>query len=131
MNITKKYIHLFIFCIFCSALSGCATVPSVARPLEIQHTYSASFDKTWDAVLEAARASQGKIVVEDKASGLIVYSVLDKGSKAKIYMQVLIKPSVADKGSNLVYIFPHDPKGYCSGSIQDEFFKDLKKILES
>ena len=131
MNIAKKYTHLFIFCFFCFALAGCATVPSAARPLAIQHAYSISFDRTWDAVLEVAKASQGKIVTEDKPSGLIVYSVFDKGSKAKIYIQVLIKPSDVDKGSSLVYIFPHNTKGYCSGAIQDEFFKSLKNILES
>lgn len=122
------YIRYFLL-VSCCFLSGCASIPTIERPLEIQCGYNASFDKTWNAVLEVVKISKGTIVTQDKDGGLIVYSIAEKKPISRGYIQVYLKPS-GDSQKTLVYLFTRDRNSYYAGEIQHEFFQKLEKILK-
>ena len=131
MKFTKRpyyYIRYFLLAAFCF-LSGCASIPTIEHPLKIQCSYNASFDKTWDAVLEVVKISKGTIVNQDKAGGLIVYSIAEKKPNPQVYIQIYLKPS-GDFQKTLVYLFARDRNSYYAGEIQHEFFQKLEKALK-
>lgn len=131
MKFIKKphcYIRYFLLAAF-YFLSGCASIPTIERPLKIQCDYNASFDKAWDAVLEVVKISKGAIVNLDEAGGLIVYSIAKKKPNPQVYIQVYLKPS-GDSQKTLVYVFTRDRNSYYAGEILHEFFQKLEKALK-
>lgn len=127
MSINQK-ISFFIISIIFIAL-GCAPhIPKSEYPVETEKLFHASFDKTWNSVLEVIRISEGTIITNDKYSGLITYSVLDKESKSQIYMNVYLR-SHPDPNITVVYLFPKVRSGYYLKEIERDFFEKLRKIL--
>lgn len=127
MNCTRKIFHYILPLLI---FMGCAHIPTVDYPLEIQRVFDVPYDKTWNTVGELIKATEGAMLVnQDESSGLIVYSVLNKMAKSRIFMQVYLRPS-HDRQATLVYLFPRERNGYYVGKIQSEFFEKLKEILE-
>lgn len=128
MPISQKMSFLIIIIIL--IFVGCAHIPKSDYPLEIERSFPASFDKTWDSVLEIVKTSKGTIITNDKASGLIVYSIIDKKSKSQVYMNVYLK-NEADTTTNItvVHLIPWVRTGYYLKEIDKDFFTRLEKAL--
>lgn len=58
---------------------GCATVYAPIPYERLQHSYPASFNKTWDTVIEIINKDSLPIVVIDKTSGVIVTGFVRTG----------------------------------------------------
>lgn len=127
MSITKKMFYFVI--LFMSIWIGCGPhIPTSQYPMEIEKIFYVSFDKTWNAVLEVVKISNGTIITNDKSSGLITYSVFDKESKSQIYMNVYLK-NYPDTDTTVVYLIPRIRTGYYLKEIERDFFGKLEKIL--
>jgi len=127
MNIIKKISYFLITVIFIAI--GCGpTIPKSQYPLEIEKKFHASFDKTWDAVLEVAKMSNGVIITNDKSSGLITYRIADKKSQSKIYMNVYLKTNT-NANVTTVIVFSKNRTGNYLGEIERDLFENLKTIL--
>jgi len=109
---------------------GCApNIPKSDYLLQIKRSFRASFDKTWDSVLEVVKTSKGTIITKDKSSGLIVYSIIDSKSKTKVYMNIYLK-NHPTTNITVVYLTPWVRTGYYFKEIDKDFFSALEKILE-
>ena len=109
---------------------GCApNIPKSDYLLQIKRSFRASFDKTWDSVLEVVKTSKGTIITKDKSSGLIVYSIIDSKSKTKVYMNIYLK-NHPTTNITVVYLTPWVRTGYYFKEIDKDFFAALEKILE-
>ncbi|MBI4707975.1 MAG: hypothetical protein HY761_08635 [Candidatus Omnitrophica bacterium] len=128
MNMAKKIVFFLISIIF--IVIGCAPdIPKSEYPVEIEKVFNASFDKTWDSVLEIVAVSKGKIITNDKSSGVITYSILDKESESQIYINVYLK-ALTDtvRQQTVLYFFPKIKTGYLK-EIEKDFFEKLSKAL--
>ncbi|OQX52256.1 MAG: hypothetical protein B5M53_09075 [Candidatus Cloacimonas sp. 4484_209] len=121
MSPAKKISYFFILFIF--IFIGCAHLPTSEHPMEINKVFHASFDKTWDSVLEVVKTSKGIIITKDKSSGLIVYKL-----KSQIYTNVYLKDSPSTN-TTVVYVVPWVKSGHFSEEIEEHFFKMLEKNL--
>ncbi len=100
MSPAKKISYFFILFIF--IFIGCAHLPTSEHPMEINRVFHASFDKTWDSVLEVVKMSRGTVIAEDRSSGLIVFSLLD----SQIYINIYLKNKPTIK-TTIVYLKVH------------------------
>ena len=126
MNMAKKIFYFFIPLIF--IVIGCAHIPKSEYPVEIGKLFNASFDKTWNAVSEVVKMSKGVIITNDKSSGLVTYTIPDKESESKIYMNVYLK-SNSNANTTTVFLFPKTRTGPYLKEIDRDFFEKLKTIL--
>lgn len=127
MNIAKKISYFLIPIIFIAI--GCAPhIPKSEYPVEIEKVFNASFDKTWNAVLEVVKMSKGVIITNDKSSGLVTYTIPDKEPESKIYMNVYLK-SNSNSNTTTVFLFPKTRTGPYLKEIERDFFEKLKTIL--
>jgi len=112
--------------------AGWTSIPKAEYPSEIQHDFYASFDKTWDGVLEVVKILKGTIITKDKSSGVVVFSIDDNTAESKvkqIYVNIYLK-SQSTTNTTLVYLIPRIKIGLYLGKIDADFFKELEKILE-
>ena len=86
-------------------VAGCAHMPTAQHALEIERVLPAPFDAVWDAVLRTAAASNGRIIVQDRASGLIVYARADEHSASQVFLQVYLKPHPTEPVTS-AYVIP-------------------------
>jgi len=134
MCISKPY---FLIIVIFLIVIGCSpNIPKSNYPLQMKRSFHASFDNTWNAVLETVKKSEGTIITEDKSSGLIVYSFTDRKSKSQVYMNVYLK-NYPTTNITEVYLIPWVKTNY-SGyylergyylEIDRDFFTLLEKIL--
>lgn len=132
----KKINYLFIVIIFFTA--GWSSIPKSDYPAEIQRVFPASFDQTWNAIMEVVNLYKGNFISKDKSSGIIVFSVSDTEQESEIkqvFVNIYLK-SQPGRNLTLVYLFPKiKPKIkngiYClySGKIDKDFFNELEKFL--
>jgi hypothetical protein len=124
MSIQRRF---FIVLLFLPILVCCApNLPKSEYPMEIEKVFNASFDKIWDSVLKVITASKGKIVTNDKSSGLITYNILDKESESQIFMNVYLKSRT--DSTTIVYFFPKIRTGHLK-EIEKDFFEKLSDTL--
>jgi hypothetical protein len=97
-------------------------------PAEIEKTFNASFDKTWDAVSEIVKMSNGVIITSDKSSGLVTYAIPDKETESKIYINVYLKSNPNANTTN-VFLFSKTRTGPYLKEIDRVFFEKLKTLL--
>jgi len=127
MRISEK--TLFLIIVIVLILMGCApNIPKSDYPLEIKRSFHASFDNTWDSVLEIVKTSKGTIITKDKSCGLIVYSIIDSKSKSQVYMNVYLK-NHPTTNITVVYLTPRVRTGYYLKEIDKDFFAALEKTL--
>lgn len=130
MSKNKKVAFLLIPIVFIAA--GWTSIPKAEYPSEIQKDFYASFDKTWDGVLEVAKMLNGTIITKDKSSGVVVFSIDNNTAESKgkqIYVNIYVK-SQSTTNTTLVYLIPRIKIGLYLGKIDSDFFKELEKILE-
>jgi hypothetical protein len=128
MSKNRKTAFLLIPIVF--IVAGWTSIPKAEYPSEIQKDFYASFDKTWDGVLEVVKMLKGVVITKDKSSGVIVFSIDDNTVESKvkqIYVNIYVK-SQSTTNTTLVYLIPQ--KGLYLGKIDIDFFKELEKILE-
>ena len=128
MRISEKMSFLMIIIIVLIVLGCTPNIPKSDYPLEIERSFHASFDKTWDSVLEVVKTSKGTIITKDKSSGLILYSILDNKSKSQVYMNIYLK-SHPNSNITVVYLTPWVRTGYYLKEIDKDFFAALEKTL--
>lgn len=128
MSATKKLVLLFLVISF--ILTGCAHIPKMESPLEREKVYHKSFDKTWNAVLEVIKTSNGVIISSDKPSGIITYVINDKvgEKKRKVFINVCLRTR-SDADVTTVYLFPKFTGSFYLKEIEKEFFEKLSKNL--
>lgn len=118
----------YIAILFLPILVSCANIPKSDYPAEIEKTFNASFDKTWDAVSEVVKMSKGVIITSDKSSGLVTYAIPDKETESKIYINVYLK-SNPNANTTTVFLFSKTRTGPYLKEIDRDFFEKLKTIL--
>lgn len=127
-NVTAKRLA----CLSClmTFLFGCIpTIPKMDYPLEMQKRFNVSFDKAWDAAIEAIKESQGNIISSDKDSGLIFCSLqgVTPNVDSRYYANVYIERGPA--GNILVYFVPYTGDGRSIKGIDKEFYDKLGKFI--
>lgn len=130
MNRIKQILSFFILVIFIPL--GCTPhIPKSEYPLEIGKVFHASFDKTWNAVLEVVKLTNGIIITSDKSSGLLTYTITisAKEKKSKVYMNVYLKTSNSDENTTTVFLFPKIRTHTYLIDIDRYFYNQLKTIL--
>lgn len=104
-------------------------IPQSEYPLEIEREFNASFEKTWDAVIELIKVLNGTVVATDKPSGIITYSIFDGTSRSLIYINIHIKERPSQETTN-VYLIPQVRGGrYYLKGMERDFFDKLEKLL--
>lgn len=136
MSITKKIFYSVLLLI--PMWSGCITSPDIPTsryPMEIERNFYASFDETWDAVLEVIKISKGSVIMQNKALGLISYGVADNQSESQTYVNVHTK-SKLPSNTTTVRLTIHDRSGesikFITPSLKEidkDFFGKLENIL--
>lgn len=125
MHRKTYYVAILFFVI----LVSCAPkLPNLEHPTEIKKEFNESFYKTWDAVLEVIKISKGVIITSDKSSGLLTYTIHDKESKSKIYLNVYLK-SNSNSDVTTVFFYANTRTGPYLKQIDRDFFETLTKIL--
>jgi len=126
----RKDVMLF-FALICFTITlGCAPhIPKSPQPSETNRTFDASFDRTWNAVLEIATSSGSTMVYDDKSLGLIVYRILHNDSKTPIYFNVCIRNGKASN-ETIVYLTSHTKFGRCLLSVEGDFFAKIERTLK-
>jgi len=110
-------------------LASCApNLPKSEFPVKIERTFNASFDKTWDSVLNVVKQTRGKIITSDKASGLITYNIRSKASKSQIFINVYLKTLSESNNTTIVYFFSKSRIGHF-GEIEKDFYENLASAL--
>lgn len=88
MSAVKKTGYRII--IFLLVACGCAHVPTLEYPLEIEKSFNSSFDEAWDSVIEVIESSGGIITAHDKHSGLITFKAMHNTISPKIFVNVYV-----------------------------------------
>jgi len=129
MNRKKKTFYSVIMLLICF-LTSCSTppIPISKSPAEIPRVFNASFDRTWDSILEVVKASSGTIVTTDKVSGLIVYSLPSEKLKSPVYINVYLKNYSTNMTA--VYLMPKVRGDSYMKEIDVEFFEKLTRQIE-
>lgn len=151
MNINKKLfcvVVIVLWVIFMKSASSFAVwMPRFEEPWKIEKSFRASFDKTWNAALKAVELSNGKVVTQDKSSGVIVYflsssffpehNIFGRVYYYRIYVNVYLKKHPTINDTTIVYAVPKiqdltDIEGITSLKIREEapLEKVFKKELE-
>ena len=109
-------------------LARCApNIPKSEYPVRIERTFNASFDKTWNSVLNIVKQTRGKIITSDKASGLITYNIYGKASESQIFINVYLK-ALNESNTTMVYFFSKSRIGHL-GEIEKDFYENLASAL--
>lgn len=130
MSKNRKTAFLLIPIVF--IVAGWTSIPEAEYPSEIQKDFYASFDKTWDGVLEVVKMLKGVVITKDKSSGVVVFSIDNNTAESKgkqMYVNIYLK-SQSTTNTTLVYLIPRIKIGLYWGDIDSYFFKELEKILE-
>lgn len=119
--------------------------PTLTQPVELERTFFSSFDKTWDAVIEVVNVSRGSMIVEDKSSGLIVFTLSEKiyghpyipsyyseadiiATWSKVIVTIYMKGNVTEN-STTVYLYPRVRFGLLWIRTAKEFFQKLRERI--
>ena len=68
----KNYIWVIII-FFSFSIFGCATIPTLERPIEKSRTFKASFEELWQALIPALTSAGEFVTVAEKDSGFITF----------------------------------------------------------
>ncbi len=85
--------------------AGCAHIPTAQHALETERVLRASVDAVWEAALRTATALQGRVILQDRASGLLVFSKPDEHSASQVFFQVYLK-SHPTEAATTIYVIP-------------------------
>jgi len=116
------------------ACSGCARleIPTAEQPAEVERTFASDMDTVWDAVLKVVELARGTIVTQDRASGLLVYSLSNGDAARPSYLNVYLRTS-QQAGVTLVNVLVHtsaSPQAVTSAVSADRaFFSKLESML--
>ncbi len=152
MGKTLKYLLFFIILIsFMASMIGCGyKIPQMKHASEVEKKFNVPFDRVWSSVLEVAKLSNAKMIIEDKPSGLIVCTIPVKiaispynnseeyweyeaklhMAESKVYVSIFVK-SIGSSGPTIVFLslrFRYGPYIFTSAFGEDfdrEFFKKL------
>ena len=102
--------------LLCFCLAGCMS-SSVPKPLpkdddavQIEKLFPIAIEAAWDRALAFASNGGMKIITYDKPSGLITFVSQKPGSKAKLYYNMLLRPSTTGSGT-MVYVYSRTASG--------------------
>lgn len=115
------------------ACSACARldIPTAEQPTEVERTFASDMDTVWDAVLKVVELARGTMVTQDRASGLLVYSITHADA-APAVCNVYLRPS-QQAGVTLVNVLVHtsaSPQAVTSADSADRaFFSKLESML--
>lgn len=139
---------LFIWFV-CLSLTGCATIYKPIPYEEKQRTYTATFDKSWSALIEIISEENLPIATIDKTSGIILTSFVTTGMwgitkkdsilepEARFTLNILVKN--IDANTTIITINSHIERWVYNGWVdisnrdtilQDKYFKKLDKKLK-
>ena len=125
-------ISLMVICIGC--VGGSRSVkptrqPSLS-PIE-RRDFLAGVDDVWAATLQTVKMSGGSIIVKDRNSRRIMYSLFHTPSRQRVELTVLLKDLTPEYGMDTTAVFlglrGWRPGGY--STVADDFFKTLDKNL--
>jgi hypothetical protein len=98
------------------------------RALDMPKIYHASYENVWNAIIKVVDSSHGTIVVNDKKSGLIVYSIPDKESTHNIFVNVFVEYSDRNKFT-LVYANLRLINDFFIDDTEVDFFNQLNRNM--
>ena len=141
----KKLLVLLL----CFGLVGCATIYKPIPYEKKQHTYIATFDKSWAAIIEVISEENLPIATIDKTSGIILTSFVTTGMwgitkkdsilepEARFTLNILVKS--IDANTTRITINSHIERWVYNGWVdisnrdtilQDKYFKKLDEKLK-
>lgn len=111
-------------------LSACMTpLPKKDFPIQTKAELPASEDQIFDAVVEYVNASQGLLMLAEKAAGIISYGEIDPKSKLRVYVNVYIRPSI-QTGQTVLYLMPLDKNGTNGSGLEGNLVKALEAMFK-
>ena len=138
---SKARIAAKSFCFLISLMAICTGCVGVSRsvkptrqpslsPIE-RRDFLASVDDVWAATLQTVKMSGGTIIVKDRNSHRIMYSLFHTPSRQRVELTVLLKDLTPEYGMDTTAVFlglrGWRPAGY--STVADDFFKTLDKNL--
>lgn len=134
MKTTKRTLCGFYLTMLIFFLGGCSLphwqIPELKYPAEMERTFNAPFDQTWESVLEVVKISDANIITEDKTSGIVVCTM--PPLRFKLYTTIFVKKR-ADRSLSTVYFtsrwFIYGPSMGEGEGLDREFFKRLQEVL--
>lgn len=142
----KNSAKIFFILLLSVLGGGCGApklyIPQAESTFERQKEFMLSFETTWANVLKTIQEQNGVVITQDKASGLIVYSVMDStldltsqstgsisGSKSKrgktypvkIYVNLHISRD-QNTGTTTIFFIPRTKIGHFMRDVGKDFF---------
>ncbi len=132
MITVKATIQIYLPVLFFSTLILCLScapnIPTAEYPAEMERTFPHALDEVWNSVQEVIKTSNGTTINTNESAGIIVFYLMDKESKAKVYINVYMKTST-NPNITEVYLTTRLRSGGYMEPVDREFFKNLAETL--